>query len=90
MSSPEVDPQDAADTLAETDRLDAKMSKDIYAMRVAMVSLSAATAFGLLKVGLVPSIGAIIAGTAAIIAGTVPVSLVGATARARDRAFSRR
>ncbi|MCR2784022.1 MULTISPECIES: hypothetical protein [unclassified Microbacterium] len=90
MSSHEVDPQDAAATLAQTDRLAAKMSKDVYAMRVAMVSLSAATAFGLLIIGLVPSIGAIIAGTAAIVAATVPVSLVGATARARDRAFSRR
>ncbi|AWB86092.1 hypothetical protein [Mycetocola zhujimingii] len=90
MSPYEINPQDAAITLAETDRLAAKMSKDVYAMRAAMASLAAATAFGLILIGLVPSIGAIIAGTAAIVAASIPVSLVGATARARDRAFSRR
>lgn len=90
MSSHEVHPQDAATILAETDRLAAKMSKDVYAMRVAMVGLAAATVFGLLIIGLVPSIGAIIAGTVAIVAASIPVSLVGATARARERAFSRR
>ncbi len=90
MSSHEVHPQDAAMTLAETDRLAAKMSKDVYAMRAAMVSLAVATVFGLLVIGLVSSIGAIIAGTVAIVGATIPVSLVGATARARDRAFPRR
>jgi len=90
MSSHEVHPQDAATILAETARLAAKMSKDVYAMRVAMVGLAAATVFGLLIIGLVPSIGAIIASTVAIVAASIPVSLVGATARARDRAFSHR
>lgn len=90
MSTHEANAQNAAATLAEADRLAAKMRKDVYAMRVAMTSLAAATAFGLLVIGLVPSISAIIAGTVAIIAASVPVSLVGATARARDRAFPRR
>lgn len=90
VSPQEVSPQDAAITIVETDRLAAKMHKDVYAMRVAMVSLAAATAFGLLIIGLVPSIGAVVAGTTAVVAATIPVSLVGATARARDRAFSRR
>lgn len=90
MSTHEANAQNAAATLAEADRLAAKMSKDVYAMRVAMTSLAAATAFGLLVIGLVPSISAIIAGTVAIIAASVPVSLVGATAQARDRAFPRR
>ena len=90
MSTHEVNPQDAAAALAKTDRLAATMSKDVHAMRVAMVGLAVATVFGLLLIGLVSSIGAIIAGTVAIIAASLSVSLVGVTARARDRAFARR
>ena len=90
MSPDEVSPQDAAITLAETDRIAAKMHKDVYAMRVAMVTLAAATIFGLLIIGLIPSISTVIAGTIVLVAVAILLAYVGAAAGARDRAFRRR
>lgn len=88
--SSESTAHDAAAALVEVDRVAVLLRKDVHAVRVALLGWAAANVFGLLLIGLDPSLVTVLAGTAAILGGTVPLAVVGAGARARDRDFSRR
>lgn len=82
--------REAETALVEVDRVAALLSKDVHAMRVALLTWAGFNVFGLLLIGLLPSLVTGVAGTVAIVGSSVPVMVVGARARARDRDFARR
>lgn len=81
---------DARAALIDVDRVAAVMRKDVSALRAAMLGWAGANVVGLLLVGLVPSLAAVLSGTALILAASGPVALVGSRARARDLDANRR
>ncbi|MCW4457264.1 hypothetical protein [Microbacterium sp. MPKO10] len=82
--------QDAAAALERAESSSAALRKHTIGVRVAMACFALASAIAMLMFGFVPLPGGIIGGTFFAVGAAVSLSIVGVTARARSRDFTRR
>ena len=81
---------EAREALAAVDRSAETMRRQTIAIRVAMAAFAIASLAGVLILGLVPMPGSMIGGLTFILGAAIALAVVGATAKARPAAFTRR
>lgn len=90
ISSGSISNADAREALAAADRSAEALRKQTIAVRVAMAGFAIASLAGVIILGLVPMPGGMIGGLTFILGSAVALAVVGATAKARPKAFTRR